>query len=62
MIDELIKIDNGDAQNCGTGTAYEILNTKTVLNAFSKQCKKGGMRSEKELMSWDLTKHDANKV
>ena len=49
MIDELIKIDNGDAQNCGTGTAYEILNAKTVLNAFSKQCKKEEMRSENEL-------------
>ena len=51
MIDRLTKIDNGDAQNCGTGTAYEILNAKTVLDTFSKQCKKGGMRSEKELMS-----------
>ena len=51
MIAGLRKIDRGDAQNCGTGTAYEILNAKTVLNAFSKQCKKEGMRSEKELMS-----------
>ena len=49
MIDELIKIDNGDAQNCGTGTAYEILNAKTVLDTFSMGCKKEGMRSENEL-------------
>ena len=51
MIAGLRKIDSGDAQNCGIGAAYEILNAKTVLNAFSKKCKKKGMRSENELRS-----------